>query len=171
MLAEQSGDRGDGGTGALEQRIAVLRITDRRRQHLAKRHRAVITQQQHPGLECAGHHRGEKPGAGNEVEAFAAIMRDSGAGRRDALAANDLRLAAPHVVEDDRHIAAGSVQMRLHHLQREGRGDRGVERIAAAFKDAHADRRRDPMRRGDHAEGAFDFGPRGEGIGIDIGHE
>ena len=37
MLAEQSGDRGDGGMGAFEQRMAVLRVADCRRQHFGKR--------------------------------------------------------------------------------------------------------------------------------------
>ncbi len=32
-----------------------------------------------------------------------------------------------HVIENDRHVAARAVQMRLDHLQREGGRDRGVE--------------------------------------------
>ncbi len=151
--------------------MAVLRVADRRRQHVGKRHGAVVAQQQHPGFERAGHAGGEQPGAGHEIEALAAVMRDGGAGRRHALAADHFRLAAPHVVENDRHVAARPVEMRLDHLQRERGRDRGVEGVAAAFQNAHADRRRDPVGRGHDAERAFDLRPRGEGIGIDVGHK
>ena len=151
--------------------MAVLGVTDRRRQHVGDRHGAVVAQQHHPGLEGAGHAGREQAGAGHEIEAFAAIMRDGGAGRRHALAADHFRLAALDVMDDDRHIAARPVEMRLDHLQREGGGDAGVEGIAAAFQNPHADGGGDPMGRGHHAESAFDFRPRGEGVWIDVGHE
>ena len=38
---------------------------------------------------------------------------------------------------------------------------------AAALQDAHADRRGDPVRGGNHAERADDLGPGGERVGID----
>ncbi len=97
-------------------------------------------------------------------------MRDGGARRRRALAANHLGASALDVMHDDRHVAAGAVQMRLDHLQRKGGGDPGVEGVAAFFQDAHPDRGGDPVRRGDDPERAFDFRPRGERIGIDIAH-
>ena len=60
--------------------------------------------------------------------------------------------------------------MRLDHLQRErGRAGR-IERVAAALQDAHADRGRDPVGRGDDPERAFDLGAGGERIGIDEIH-
>ena len=135
-----------------------------------KRHGAVVAQQQHPGLERARHAGGEEAGAGHEVEALAAIMRDGGAGRRRALAADHFRLAAPHVMDDDRHVAARTVEMRLDHLERERGCDRGIEGVAAFFQCRHADRGRDPMRRGDDAEGAFDFRTGRERVGIDDAH-
>ena len=170
MVAEKLVHRGDGGAGALDQRMAVLRVADRRRQHVAQRQRAVVAQEQHPGLERAGHAGGEQPGAGHQIEPFAAIMRDGGAGRRRSLAADHLRLAALDVVDDDRHVAAGAVEMRLDHLQREGGRHRGIEGIAAVLQHRHADRGRDPVRRGDDAERAVDLGPGGEGIRIDDAH-
>ena len=63
-------------------------------------------------------------------------MRDGRARRRRTLAADHLGAAALDVMHDDRNVAAGTVQMRLDHLQREGGGDAGVERIAALFQDA-----------------------------------
>jgi hypothetical protein len=97
-------------------------------------------------------------------------MRDGRLRRRGALAADHLGAAALGVVHDDRHVAAGTVQMRLHYLQRKGRGDAGVERVTAFFQNAHADGGGDPVRRGHHAKGALDFRPCGERIGIDVAH-
>ena len=60
--------------------------------------------------------------------------------------------------------------MRLDHLQRErGRAGR-IEGVAAALQNAHADRGRDPVGRGDDPEGAFDLGTGGERIGSDEIH-
>ncbi len=171
MLAKQLRHGGDGGAGAFEQRRAVLRIADRRRQHLGKRHGAVVAQQPHPGLEGAGYAGSQEAGAGNQIEAFAAVMRDCCLRGRYALPANDFWLAAPHVMDNHRNVAARTVEMRLDDLQGEGGGDAGVEGVAALFQDSHADGGGDPMRRRDHPESALDFRPGGEGIRVDIGHE
>ncbi len=98
-------------------------------------------------------------------------MDDGGAGRRRALSADHLDAALTYVVDDDGDIAAGAVEMGLDHLEGEGGGDRGIEGIAALLQGRHADCRRDPVGRGDDAEGALDLGARGEGIGIDVAHE
>ena len=89
-------------------------------------------------------------------------MGDGGAGGSRALAAHDDRLAGLGVPEDRRHVAARPAQVRLHHLQREGRGHPGIEGVAAALQHAHADGGADPVRGGDDAEGAVDLGPGGE---------
>jgi hypothetical protein len=73
-------------------------------------------------------------------------------------------------VDENRDVAARPVEMRLHDLEGECGRDRGIERIAAPFKDRHADRGGNPVGRGDDAEGAFDLGPGGERIGIDVAH-
>ena len=170
MLAEHVLDGLDRRGGAFHQRIAVTGIGDGGLQHVAQPHRAVVAQQQHPGFEGAGNAGGQQPGAGHHLQAFAAVMRDGGARRRGALAADHLGAAALDVVHDDRHVAAGTVQMRLDHLQREGGGDAGVEGVAALFQNSHADRGGDPVGRGHDAEGALDFRPGGERIGIDFAH-
>jgi hypothetical protein len=97
-------------------------------------------------------------------------MRDGGARRRRALAANHFRAPALGIVDDDRHVAAGAVQMRLDHLQRKRRGDAGVESVAAPLQYAHSDRGGDPVGGRDHPERAFDLGPGSEGIWINIAH-
>ena len=90
---------------------------------------------------------------------------------RRALAANHLGAAALDIVDDDRHVAAGPVQMRLDHLKRERSGTSGIEGIAAALQDAHADRRGDPVCGRHHAESALDLRTRGEPVWIDEIHE
>ena len=168
MLPEQLLDRLDCRGRALNQRIAIARVSDGGLQHVAQFHGAVVPQQQHPGLKRAGNAGREQAGAGHHLQAFAAIMRDGRFRGRRALAADHLDLCALHVMHDDRHIAAGAVQMRLDHLQREGGGDAGVERIATLFQHGHPDRGGDPVRRGNDPERSFDFRPCGERIGIDV---
>ena len=171
VIAEQVLHGVDGGADALDQRIAVARVADRGRQHIRDAHRAVVAQQRHPGVERARNAGRKQPGARHKIEAeLVAVMRDGGAGRHTPLPADHLRLAAPHVIENDRHVAARPVEVRLDHLQRErGRAGR-VEGIAAALQDAHADRGRDPVGRGHHPEGALDLGARGEAVRIDEIH-
>ena len=54
----------------------------RRLHHVGERHRAVVAQQPHPGVEGAGHDGGEQAGAGDQVEPEAPIMRDRRRARR-----------------------------------------------------------------------------------------
>ena len=171
MFAEQRGDRADGSVGALEQRMTVLGVADGGLKHLGKRHGAVVAQQHHPSFERAGDASGKQAGAGYEIEPFAAVMSDRGTRWGYALAANHFRFGALYVVEDDRHIAAWPVEVRLHHLQRERGRHRSIERIAAALQYAHAHGGRDPVGGGDHAERTFDFRPSGEGVRINVGHK
>ncbi|MHC2699167.1 hypothetical protein ACVMHZ_002300 [Bradyrhizobium liaoningense] len=168
MLAEQLLDGLDRGAGAFDQRIAVACVGDRRLQYVAHAHRAVVAQQHHPGFEGAGNAGREQAGARHHVEAFASVMCDGGARGCRALTADHLGAAALHVVDDDGYVAAGTVQMRLDHLEREGGGNAGIESIPALFQDGHADGRRNPVRGGDDPERAFDLRPRRERIGIDI---
>ena len=113
---------------------------------------------------------GEQPRARHHLQPLALVVCDGGARGRGTLAADHLGASAFDVMHDDRHVAAGAIQMRLDHLQGEGGGDGGVERIAAFLQDAHADRGRNPMGGGDHAEHALDLGAGGEGIWIDVAH-
>ena len=54
--------------------------------------------------------------------------------------------------------AADAAQPRLDHADRERRGDRGVDRVAAVAQDARAGLRGEPMLRGDHAARARSTG-------------
>ena len=160
----------DCGGGAFDQRIAVAGVGDRRLQHLSQPHRAVVPQQQHPGFEGAGHAGRQQSGPGHHLEALAAVVRNGGPRWGRALAANHLGAAAFGVMHNDRHVAAGTVQMWLDHLQREGGGDSGVERVAALFQRGHPNCGGDPVGGGHDAKRAFDFRPGRERIGIDVAH-
>ena len=171
VLAVERRDRADGGAGALYQRVAVLGVADGRLQHVAQTQRAVVAQHHHEGLERARDAGRQQPGARHDVEAqMAAVVRDRCACRRRPLAADHLGRRTPRLAEHHRHVAARPAQVRLDHLQREGRRDAGIEGVAAALENAHAHRRADPVRGRHHAEGSVDLRARGEGAGIDVGH-
>jgi hypothetical protein len=127
------------------QGIAPLGIADRRPEDLFQVHGAVIQQHQHPGVEGARHHRGQQPGAGNEIEAGVPVGADGGGGGRGALAADDLHALAAGVVKDDRCLAPRPAQMGFHHLQGKAGGNGCIEGVSALLQDRHADRRRQPV--------------------------
>ena len=110
VVAEQLFHGGDGGIGALHQRVAVARIGDGGRQHVGQPHGAVVAQHRHPGIEHAGDAGSEQAGAGHHVEAEAAVMGYCCAGRRRALAADHLDAALARVMDDDGDIAAGPLR-------------------------------------------------------------
>ena len=83
------------------------------------------------------------------------------------MAADHLGPTALRVMDDDRHVSARAVKMRLDNLQGEGGRDARVEGVAAALEHPHADRGRDPVGARDDAEGSLDFGPRREQAWID----
>src|SRR5690606_2085437 len=62
-------------------------------------------------------------------------------------------------VEDDRHFAGGTDQMRLDNLQHEGGRDGGVERVAALFQNGHARSGGKPVGCRDDTKRAEDLGP------------
>jgi hypothetical protein len=122
----------------------------------------VVAQHQHPGIEGAGHDGRQQSRSRNQIEPEGATGPDGRGSRRYALPADDVDAVVLHTVEQDRHVAAGPVEMRLDDLQREAGRHRGVEGIAALLEDRHAGCRRQPMRRCHDAEGAEDFRPGGE---------
>ena len=151
--------------------MAAPRVAERRLQHVAKPHGAVVAQDHHVSFERAGNARREKAGARHDVEAeMAAVVRNRRTSRRRPLPADDLRRAFLRIIDDDRHVAARTTKVRLYDLQRECGGDACVERIAAFFQDRHADGRRDPVRRRADAESTFDLRARSERAGIDVRH-
>ena len=132
-------------------------------EHVAGPQGSVVPQQQHPGVEGPRDHRRQQTAARHQIEPEVAIMGDGGASRGRALAANDLDRPGTGIVQYDRNFAAGTVQVGLDHLQHEPGRDGGVEGIAAPFQNRHAGRRRQPMGRGDDAEGSSDLRTGGEG--------
>ena len=171
LAAKQLGDGHDRVADARHQRMALLRVAERRFHQLGERQRAVVEREARPGIERAGHAGGEQPGTGNEVEAEFAEARDRRRLRRHALAADHPAMPLFRAVDEDRRLTQRAVQMRFDDLQGETGGDRRVERVAALFEDAHRHRRGEPMGRRDDPERAADLGPRGEtghGVSSDL---
>src|SRR3546814_6332458 len=83
-----------------DQRVTVLGIVDRRCQHFGQAHRAVIAQEQEPGAERARHTGRQESGAGDQIEAEAAEMRNGRGLRRHTLPTNRLDFADAAVVKD-----------------------------------------------------------------------
>ena len=154
--------REDRGRDAGQHRKAVFRIANRRRKHVVEAQRAVVSQQQHPGVECAGHHRRQHPGAGHLLQSQARETLERRGRRIGPLPADHHRRGRVMGLHDDRHLAARPDQMRLDDLQHEPRRGRRIERVAAALQDRHRDRARDPVRGRDRSEGAADFRTGGE---------
>ena len=88
------------------ERVAALRVADRRLQHVGERQRAELAQQQEPGVEGARHAGRQQPGPRHELVAELAETLDRRRGRRRALAVDDEHLVALGAVEQDRHLAA-----------------------------------------------------------------
>jgi hypothetical protein len=125
--------------------MAVSSVEDGRREDLFQRHRSIVSQQEKERVERARNARHQEARARNEIETEVSIIGDRGAARGRALAAYHLGTAALCVVKHDRSVAAGTVQMRLDYLERKRGGNRGIERVAAAFKHSHPNRARDPV--------------------------
>ncbi|CUK02184.1 Uncharacterised protein [Achromobacter sp. 2789STDY5608615] len=165
LVAEQGLHREDGLRDARHQRKTVAGVVDGRAQHVGQFPGAVVAQQGQPGAEGAGHGGGQQPDAGHQVHAQSAEIGRRRQRRRRPLAAQRAHAAFPLAPQQDRHFAAGAVQVRLDDLQREAAGHRGVEGVAAALQHAHGDLRGQPVGGRGDAEGAADFRAGGE-----VGH-
>lgn len=158
---EQLADGLDGGAEVLHGRVAVLGVADGVLQDVVQGAGAVVAQQDHPGVEGARHGGGERPGAGHQVEAQAAVVGDARPGRCDALPAQHPHLAAGGG-EQDRHLTGRAVQVRLDDVQHERAGHHGVVGVAAVLQHGHRRLGGQPVRGRDHAVGALERGAGGE---------
>ena len=158
MVAEQARDRRDRRRDRRHDGKAAFGIPDRRLQHVGQAKRAMVPQHHQPGVEGARDHRRQQAGARNRVEVQVGEGVDRGRLRRHPLATDDPRPPLLGIAQDDRHLAAGSIEVGLHHLQDETGGHRRVEGVAAALQHGHSGRRRQPVGRRHHAEGSAQFG-------------
>ncbi len=171
VLLEEPGDALDRRCNALEQRMPVARVADREGEHVGELPGPVVAQEQQPGVDRAGDRGGEGAGAGDEREALRPVVIDRGTGRRRPLAhEHDGRARGVRGREDAHEIAARSVEVGLDDVQHEGAGDRGVEGVASAFEHGLAGCRREPVRRGRHAEASAQGRAGGEARGRGVAH-
>ena len=162
VLAEHPGHAGDRAADGRDDRVAAARVLDRVAQHVAEPGHAVVAQQQHPGPERARDAGGQQAVAGDQVEVERGECPRGGRLRRRPLAADHERFTLARVEADDRHFAAGPVQVRLDDLEHQPGRDRRVEGVAAPFQDGLTRGRGQPVGRGHHAVGAGQFRPGGE---------
>ena len=162
VLAEQVGDRGDGARQPRDGGHAVAGVADRRREDVADLPRAVVAQQQEPGVDGAGDRRGQRPRAGHPVETLGAVRRRGRPGRCRALAVEHAGRRVVGGREHGGHVAAGPVEVRLHDVQHEPARDGGVEGGAAALEDAHRGGGGRPVGPRRHPDRALQHRSRGE---------
>ena len=147
---------------ARHQMDAVFRVAEGEGQSVGELPGAPVAQQQAPCVERAGHDGRQQPGTRDQVQTQVLECLDGSGTRGGTLTANHLLPPRFRIVQNDRRIASGSVQMRLGDLQDEGGGDRGIKGIAAAFQYRHAGAAGQPVRAGDNSERPGDFRARGE---------
>ena len=142
----------------------MTRVMDGRFQHVAHAHGAIVTQQDHVGIKRARDTASEQAGARNEIKTQRFEMCDRGGCRCGPLTADHFSLSALHIVNNDRNVTAGSVEMGFDDLQREGGCGSCIKRVAATFKNAHRNGRGDPMGGRDSAECSVNFRARREAV-------
>ena len=163
LLGEQVADALDGGGDAGQERVPVAGVVDGRPEHGGQRQRAVVAQQQQPGVDGAGHGRGERPRAGHVVQPHRRERLGGGGRGGGTLAAQHPRTRVGGGGDDRGQVAAGAVEVGLDDVQHEAARHRGVEGVAAELEHPHRGLRGQPVRGGDHAEAAGQGGTGGEG--------
>ena len=152
-------DRGNG--------VTLSSVMDRRAQHLADLHVAVVLDQAAPGINGARHR--DRMGAFGLERRDAVFQEPFGFGGTRcparAVIGYDVGRALGCVEAED--IASHTGRHRLDHGQRRGGGNRGIHGIAACAQNVDGGHRRGRMRRAGHA--VFGIGG-GTGRGIAVAH-
>ena len=163
VVAEELLDLADRVADRRECRVAILGVADREVEHVPERQGPVLAQQLDPAAESPWDDRGQRAGAGDQLEPeLVAVPLDRRRPRRGALRAEDERPVTLHRPDEGREVAAGAVEVRLDDLQRESGRDGGVERVPALLEHGHPGCRREPVRRGHHPERPAQLGSRRE---------
>ena len=135
---------------------AVLRETDRRREDLFARQRAVFFQHVEQSRDAAGHARRKMRLRRQPRHDVAALIEIHVAlcARRRALAVvvrHDAAIAQP---DHHQSAAADVTRGRIRHRQRETGGNRRIDRVATRTHDVRTHRRRNRGARSDHTVSA-----------------
>ena len=123
----------------------------------------MIAQQRHPAAERAGHTCSDQARTGDLGETQIPDALDGRRRRSRPLAADHLWALSRRIPEQDRHLAAETVEVRLDDLEHESGGTCRIEGVAAPIEHCHRALRGEPVGRADHAERALELRPRGEG--------
>ena len=110
---------------------------DGRGKDIGNFHGAVIAQQRHPGAKSTRHHSREIPGRRYKSDAIALVGFNCRCRRSNTLAAQQSGRSFSCRMEQDRYIAARTIEMRFDQLEHKAAGNRGIERITAPLQNAH----------------------------------
>ncbi len=105
----------------------------------------------------------EQAVAGDQGDARFAEILDGGPGGRRALARDADGLAGPWVINEDGHLAADAVILRLEDGKGQTGGHGRIDRVAADRGHAHAGCRGQIVAGSDHAAAAHHHGPGSKG--------
>ena len=163
MFAKQLCHGLDGGAHTPHCRMPVPCIARCEGQHVSQLPAAVVPQEQQPRVHGARNRRRKGTCPGNQFQPFGEVMLTRRAGRGRALSHQHHgfgRIGRRR--KHSRHVPAGTVQVRFHHMQHKPGSHRCVEGVAAPFKNGLGRRRRQPVRRCAHPETPLQGGPGGE---------
>lgn len=131
-------------------RHPVFAQRERRRGHFGQRHGAETGERSGEGIESRRNTRRQQALAGDLLESERTVIVDSGARRGDFVAVDrDYAVRACHVNEH-RCLAADRMHMRIDDALDQGRGNRGVDGVAAASEHPRARGSREVVFGGDH---------------------
>ena len=156
-LAETLGEPLDRRREPRVHREAVAEL-DRRREHLREREPAMAGERGQPGVRGGRGDRSFDPD-GHVVAVARAVGREVQRRRPVSETVDRLGFGHPRAVDDDRRDAAEIREMPLEHVERDPRGDAGVDRVPASFEHPRAGERREVMARAHHVPGGEERGP------------
>ena len=137
LLTKQVLYRHDGLHGARNQRKTIAGISQSGGQHLGQGPGSMVPQHGQPGCESAWHRCRQQPDTGYLLQTQCAKSVGRCRRRSRPLAADGQHAALALTPQQDRCFSAGTVEVRLDHLQDEAASHSGIESVAAAFQHAH----------------------------------
>ena len=138
----------------------VLGQLDGIAEDIGQAHGPEALEGEYPRVHCPRNGRGQEAVAGDDVEAQATEVVEGRALRHPALTVDRMDVLGLGLMDENRHLAADAVLVRLEHRQAEGDGRRGVDGVAAMLQHAEAGRGRQVVLARDHAVGAMHNRPQ-----------
>ncbi len=161
LLREQPLDAADRAGDLRQHGVPMLGVVDGEPEDLVQADRAVVAEQCQPGHRRTRNRSGEGTRPRYLVQPEFGECSDGRACGGGALAAQHRRRPAGQR-EQQAHVSARPVQVRLDDLQGEAGGDGRIDGVPAGLQHRHSRRRREVVSGGDHSEGPLQFRAGGE---------